>query len=73
MHLSTEEYYTSDYDLSTFVANQYGGGISYTDIFTSAKIWKFGIKNIDLRFNHYDRNDGLSANIVSFGIKFIQQ
>ena len=73
MHLSTEEFYTSDYDLSTFVANQYGAGISYTDIFTSAKIWKFGIKNIDLRFNHYDRNDGLSANIVSFGIKFIQQ
>lgn len=73
MHLSTEKYYTSDYDLSTFNANQYGFGVTYTDIFTSAKIWKFGLKNIDLRFNHYKRSDGLHSNIVSFGIKFIQQ
>lgn len=72
-HLSTEKYYTSDYDLSTFNANQIGFGIGYTDIFTNAKIWKFGLKNIDFRFSHYDRNDGLNANIVSFGIKFVEQ
>jgi len=72
-HLSTEEFYTSDYDLSTFKANQYGLGISYTDIFTSTKIWKFGLKNIDFRFNRYDRNDGLSANIGSLGFKFVMQ
>ncbi len=72
-HLSTEKYYTSDYDLSTFNANQFGFGIGYTDIFTNAKIWKFGLKNIDFRFSHYDRNDGLNANIVSFGIKFVEQ
>lgn len=72
-HISTEKYYTSDYDLSTFSANQYGVGINYTDIFMSSRIWKFGLKNIDLRFNHYTRNDGLKANIVSFGIKFLQQ
>lgn len=73
MHLSTEKYYTSDYDLSTFNANQYGFGVNYTDIFTSAKIWKFGLKNVDLRFNHYKRSDGLHSNIISFGVKFIQQ
>lgn len=72
-HLSTEKYYTSDYDLSTFNANQIGFGIGYTDIFTNAKIWKFGLKNIDFRFSHYDRNDGLNANIVSLGIKFVEQ
>lgn len=72
-HLSTEKYYTSDYDLSTFNANQYGFGVGYTDILTNAKIWKFGLKSMDLRFNHYDRNDGLNANIVTFGIKFVQQ
>ncbi len=72
-HLSTEEFYTSDYDLSTFNANQYGVGISYTDIFTSSKIWKFGLKNIDFRFNHYDRSDGLSSNIASLGFKFVMQ
>lgn len=72
-HLSTEKYYTSDYDLSTFDAHQYGLGVSYTDVFTGVRIWRFGIKNIDLRYNHYSRSDGLKANIVSFGIKLIMQ
>lgn len=72
-HLSTEKFYTSDYDLSTFNANQYGFGVSYTDIFTNTKIWKFGLKNIDFRFNHYSRSDGLNANIATFGFKFVMQ
>lgn len=72
-HISSEQYYTSDYDLSSFVANQYGFGVSYTDIFTAGKIWKFGIKNIDFRFNHYARNDGLNANIASIAFKFVKQ
>lgn len=71
-HVSTDKFYTSDYDLSTFTANQFGFGFGYTDIFTNAKIWKFGLKNIDFRYNHYDRSDGLSANIFTFGIKFVQ-
>ncbi|HLF52881.1 DUF3570 domain-containing protein [Flavobacterium sp.] len=72
-HLSTEQYYTSDYDLSKFDSHQYGFGVTYTDIFTGSKIWRFGIKNIDFRFNHYQRSDGLKANIVSAGIKFVLQ
>jgi hypothetical protein len=72
-HLSTEKYYTSDPDLATFDANQYGFGVSYTDIFTGGKIWKFGLKNIDFRFNQYRRSDRLTANIASIGFKFIIQ
>jgi len=72
-HLSSEQYYTSDYDLATFIANQYGFGINYTDIFTNAKIWKFGLKNIDFRFSHYKRSDGLNSNIGTVGFKFILQ
>lgn len=72
-HLSTEEFYTSDYDLSTFDAHQYGFGVNYTDIFTGSHIWKFGLKNIDLRYNHYSRSDGLEADILSLGMKFIMQ
>jgi hypothetical protein len=72
-HLSTEKYYTSDADLAAFDANQYGFGINYTDIFTAAKIWEFGIKNIDFRFNHYERSDHLQANIASIAFKFIMQ
>jgi hypothetical protein len=72
-HISTEKYYTSDYDLSKFNSNQYGIGASYVDIFTKAKIWKFGLKNMDLRYNHYDRSDSLSADIITLGLKFIFQ
>ncbi|MNS18959.1 hypothetical protein D3C72_506660 [compost metagenome] len=72
-HLSTEEFYTSDADLAEFDANQYGFGVSYTDIFTGGKIWKFGLKNVDFRFNHYERSDNLSANIATIGFKFIMQ
>nr|WP_051575883.1 DUF3570 domain-containing protein [Aquimarina atlantica] len=70
-HLSTQQFYTSDYDLSDFDANQYGFGISYTDIFTKFHIWKLGLKSIDLRFRQYERNSGLSSNLFSGGLSFI--
>lgn len=72
-HLSTEQFYTSDADLATFDAYQYGFGLNYTDIFTAGKIWKFGLKNIDFRFNHYKRSDNLTANIASIAFKFVIQ
>ena len=72
-HLSTETFYTSDADLAAFDANQYGFGINYTDIFTAAKVWKFGLKNIDFRFNHYQRSDNLNANIATVAFKFVMQ
>ncbi|MCK0130005.1 DUF3570 domain-containing protein [Flavobacteriaceae bacterium F08102] len=67
---STSEFYTSDYDLSEFNANQYGFGVSYTDIFSNAHVWKLGLKNIDLRYNNYQRNTGLRANYVGLGCTF---
>lgn len=74
-NLSTSEFYTSDFDLSNFDANQYGFGISYTDIFTKLHISKFGLKSIDLKFNQYDRSGGsgsnLSSSIVSGAFKFV--
>ncbi|MAQ74798.1 MAG: hypothetical protein CL613_00530 [Aquimarina sp.] len=70
-HLSTDEYYTSDYDLSEYAANQYGFGITYTDIFTKFHIFKFGLKSIDLKFNQYERDSGLKASMFAFGFKFI--
>jgi len=72
-HLSTEKYYTSDPDLATFDSNQFGFGVNYTDIFTGAKIWKFGLKNVDFRFNRYQRSDNLQANIATIGFKFVMQ
>lgn len=70
-HLSTSEFYTSDYDLSKYTANQFSFGVSYTDIFAKAHIWKFGIKSIDFKFNNYSRDTGLDANNFTLGFKFV--
>lgn len=69
--LSTEEFYTSDYDLSEFSANQYGFGINYTDIFAKLKLAKFGLKSIDLKYDYYKRDSGLNYSLISAGFKFI--
>jgi hypothetical protein len=69
--LSTSEFYTSDYDLSKYDAHQYGLGVQYKDIFTSAKVLNFGLKTIDLRFSQYDRSDGLNAFILTLGTTFV--
>ncbi|WP_347841482.1 DUF3570 domain-containing protein [uncultured Draconibacterium sp.] len=70
-HLSSSEFYTSDYDLSEFSANNFGFGISYTDVFTKTKLGKFGLKSIDFKYNKYDRDTKFSASMFSFGVKFI--
>ena len=72
-HLSTEEFYTSDYDLSEFYANQYGFGILYTDIFTNFHIWQFGLKSAEIKYNYYQRNTGLTAHLFSGGVQFIME
>lgn len=70
-HLSTQEFYTSDYDLSEYNANQLGFGASYTDIFTQLHIWEFGLKGIDLKFYKYDRDTTFSSYIITAGFKFV--
>ena len=70
-HFSTEEFYTSDYDLSEYTANQYGIGMKYTDIFTNFHLWHLGLKSVDLRYYHYQRNSGLTSDLVSGGLNFI--
>ena len=68
---SISGFYSSDYDLSAYNANQYGMGIRYKDIFTRAKVFRFGLKAVDLRFNKYDRSDGLNAFIITLGTTFV--
>lgn len=70
-HLSTEQYYTSDYDLSSFDSKSVGFGIRYTDIFTKMKLYKLGLKKVDLRYQSYNRSDGLKSNIISLGFSFV--
>jgi hypothetical protein len=70
-HLISNKFYTSDYDLSGYYANQFSLGFTYTDIFSSSKIWKFGLKSFDLKFIHYYRNSNFRANILTASVKII--
>jgi len=69
--VSNLNFYTSDYDLSAYNSHQYGIGMSYKDIFTTAKLFTFGLKTIDFRFSKYDRSDGLDAYIFTLGTTFV--
>ena len=70
-HLSTEKYYTSDFDLSQFNSNQFGFGFSYTDIFAKSHVWKLGLKSIDLKYYNYKRNTSFNSSILNVGFKFV--
>lgn len=70
-HLSTSSFYTSDYDLSAYLANQYSLGFIYTDPFVSAKVWRIGLKSFDTKLTHYSRNSSFKANLLTVGAKFI--
>ncbi|HEX4877947.1 MAG TPA: DUF3570 domain-containing protein [Chitinophagaceae bacterium] len=67
-HKTTEQYYTSNYDLSGFNSNFYGGGFRI-----SPPKGVFGIKRLnmlELRYGHYTRTNGLKSDIISMNLKF---
>lgn len=70
-HLSTEEFYTSDYDLSKFSSNQIGGELKIAPPFG---VWKIGknalLKSIILRYQNYQRNIDFNANIATINFDF---
>jgi hypothetical protein len=70
-HLSTEMYYTSDYDLSDYHAHQLGLGLKYTDPLLKKKISLFALKSVSFQANHYYRVNGLKAMLFSAGAKFV--
>ncbi len=68
-HDPTDEFYTSDFDLSGFNSHKVGGGIKYSPL------WKLGkrygmLKSIAIRYAHYRRTNGLVANMVTGSITF---
>ena len=73
-HLSTETYYTSDYDLSTLSSQKVGLAIGYHPVFgvASGRLFKRDIafKAIELRMGYYTRDTGLSSYIGSLNFKF---
>ncbi|MEM7162298.1 MAG: DUF3570 domain-containing protein [Bacteroidota bacterium] len=74
VHTGIEEFYTSDFDLSTFESHKYGLGISYAPLYGLGR-FKYSkdkvalIKSLDLRVTQYDRSDGLTATMGTLGFQ----
>ena len=70
-HVSTQEFYSSDYDLSALSSNKYGLQIGYSPLYglSRAKIpftkKVFILNGINLRASKYTRDTGLDAYAVS--------
>ncbi|MEO8769807.1 MAG: DUF3570 domain-containing protein [Ferruginibacter sp.] len=66
-HKTSEEFYTSNYDLSKFNSNFFGGGLRY-----APPKGVLGIKNwgmVELRYGHYNRSTGLNSDIITLNLK----
>ena len=51
-HSSTQDFYTSDYDLSKFTSHQWGMSIGYRAVLSKLSIADFGLKSAQLRHNN---------------------
>lgn len=67
-HTAFDDYYTSNYDLSTFNSNFYGAGIRF-----SPKNGLFGIERLnmlEIRYGHYTKSVGMNSDIISLNLRF---
>lgn len=67
-HTGLNEFYTSNYDLSTFTSSFAGAGIR-----TAPPKGVLGLQHIsmlELRYGHYTRNTSFSSNIISLNLQF---
>lgn len=69
-HLSTDKYYTSDYDLSKYYAHQYGFGIGYNNMYGSKKLGFLDFSSIDIKYYRYHRDSSFNSHFVTLGVKF---
>jgi len=71
-HASTEEFYTSDHDLSALSSQKYGLGIKYAPLYGVARAKVFNkvlmLKHINLRGAYYTRDTGLTGYLVSLNV-----
>ena len=69
-HLTTEDYYTSDYDLSKFNSNMLGMNLRFVSGTGILGIKKWN--TLEVRYSYYNRNNGLKSHLVTVALKFKQ-
>lgn len=71
-HLSTEAFYTSDFDMSDLQSHYFGGSIRY-QIFRKRQkkqASRTSVNNVSLRAAYYRRNDGFHSWLIGGGLTF---
>ena len=65
-HSATDQYYTSNYSLSSFSSQFFGAGFRLAP---PRGIWG-SINTLEIRYGHYTQTTDLAANIISLNLKF---
>jgi Protein of unknown function (DUF3570) len=68
-HQASEEFYTSDYDLSTMTTQRGGLAIRYSP--PARQNGRVAFAMIEFSYSYYSRSNGLDAHIISCGFKGI--
>ncbi|MFZ1807328.1 MAG: DUF3570 domain-containing protein [Cyclobacteriaceae bacterium] len=69
-HAISQEFFTSDYDLSKFNSSATGLGLRYAPYSHKGRNT---FKALDLRFTHYERSDGMIANTLTLSVNYDKQ
>ena len=67
-HAPTDQFFTSDYDLSKFNSHLMGAGVRW-----APENGVFGVRQLavlEFRYGHYTRSTGLTSDIFTLGMKF---
>ncbi|MCU7548007.1 DUF3570 domain-containing protein [Chitinophagaceae bacterium LB-8] len=67
LHNFSDQYFTSDYDLSKFNSHFFGTGIRFAP--PRGVLGIQHVNTLELRYGHYSRSTDLQANIISLQIK----
>lgn len=67
-HSEADQYYTSNYDLSSFNSNFFGAGIRLTPLNGVLGYKHFSM--VEIRYGFYKRNNNLRSHIISLNLKF---
>jgi hypothetical protein len=67
-HTVSEQFYTSNYDLSPFNSHFFGAGFRFTPVNGLFHLQR--ISALELRYGHYNRSNGLNSDIVSLNLQF---
>ena len=72
VHLSTEKYYSSDYDLSDLQSHYVGGGMKWKPFFPKREKRnnRLQFESVEFRAGYYQRTDGFHSWLISGGLSW---